>query len=252
MSNSNPPMKPINTQIDHIVVAARTLSEGIAWCEATLGITPTAGGEHPLFGTHNRIFNVSTAQYPRVFFEIIAINSEAPRAVNTPASGTNHLNKRWFDLDSSKLQAGIKSSPRLVHFVANTSDVSQACVSLIALGIDRGPAVQASRMTPTGLLEWQITVRDDGQRLFSGGLPTLVQWGAIDTASSAAVHPTDTMVSSGIALQSLHMTTPQAIELQAAYQAIHLQGVTVNAGEPNLIVTLQTPIGLVTLESKGI
>jgi len=40
--------------LDHIVVAAATLAQGEAWCETTFGFVPTAGGKHPLFGTHNR------------------------------------------------------------------------------------------------------------------------------------------------------------------------------------------------------
>jgi hypothetical protein len=231
----------MNTQLDHLVVAARTLQEGVAWCEATLGITPGAGGEHPLFGTHNRLFRIATVNFPRAYFEIIAINSEALRAMNTPA---NPINKRWFDLDSEDLQSAIQISPRLVHFVANTSDVGKACAALQTLGIDRGSAVKASRMTPSGLLQWQITVRPDGQRLFHGGLPTLIEWGE--------VHPANNMPDSGIALQSLHMVSPQAAELQAAHQAMGLQGVQITAGAPNLMATLLTPKGLVTLESKGI
>ena len=49
--------------VDHLVVAARTLDEGVAWCEATLGITPTAGGQHPLMGTHNRVFAIGSEAY---------------------------------------------------------------------------------------------------------------------------------------------------------------------------------------------
>jgi Glyoxalase-like domain len=245
----------MNTQLDHLVIAARTLQEGVDWCEARLGITPGAGGSHPLFGTHNRLFRIATVNFPRAYFEIIAINSEALRAANTPA---NPIKKRWFDLDSEDLQNSIKSSPRLAHFVANTSDVNKACAALQTLGIDRGPAVQASRMTAAGLLQWQITVREDGQRLFHGGLPTLIQWGEKGSTPSVAnnapvvAHPTNDMPDSGVTLQSLRMIHPQATELQAAHQAIGLHGITVEAGAANLIATLQTPKGLVTLESKGI
>jgi hypothetical protein len=238
--------------VDHLVVAARTLQEGVAWCEATLGITPGAGGEHPLFGTHNRLFRIATVNFPRAYIEIIAINSEALRAANTMANSQNGLEKRWFDLDSEALQKEIAKSPRLVHFVANTGDIAKASAALQSLGIERGPAVQASRMTAAGLLQWQITVRGDGQRLFNGGLPTLIQWGEKGSAPSVAVHPAGTMPDSSIALQSLHMVSPQAAELQTAYQAIGLQGVRVTQGVPNLIATLQTPKGLVTLASKGI
>ena len=33
-------------RIDHLVIAARTLDEGVRWCEATLGVAPDA----PLVG----------------------------------------------------------------------------------------------------------------------------------------------------------------------------------------------------------
>ncbi|NJS36576.1 MAG: VOC family protein [Brachymonas sp.] len=227
----------MRTQVDHLVVAARTLEEGVAWCEATLDITPGAGGEHALFGTHNRLFRIATVNFPRAYFEIIAINKIAYRAIKSPA-------KCWFDLDSPQLQAGIEGSPRLVHFVANTGDIRTAGAALHALGIERGPAVKANRMTANGLLEWQITVRDDGQRLFNGVLPTLIEWGQ--------THPANAMPDSGISLQNLRITHPEASELATAYQAIGLQGITIEAGTPNIIATLQTPRGIVTLESKGI
>jgi hypothetical protein len=51
--------------VDHLVVLTPDLATGVAWCERTLGIAPTAGGEHPLMGTHNRIFNISSPTHPR-------------------------------------------------------------------------------------------------------------------------------------------------------------------------------------------
>jgi hypothetical protein len=122
--------------------------------------------------------------------------------------------------------------------------VAHALAAWAAQGIDRGPALAASRMTPRGLLEWQITVRDDGQRLFDGGLPTLIEWGS--------AHPAGNMPDAGVTLQSLTVHHPQADALRAAYQAIGLQGVTIKQGTPNLVATLRTPRGALTLESKGI
>ena len=37
----------MTAQVDHLVIAASTLDEGVAWCERTLGMTPGPGGEHP-------------------------------------------------------------------------------------------------------------------------------------------------------------------------------------------------------------
>lgn len=221
------------SQVDHLVVAARTLEEGVAWCEATLGVTPRAGGEHPLMGTHNRLLQLSAPGYPRAYLEIIAVDPQAP------APGRS----RWFDLDDPALQHAIQSQPRLVHFVARTADAAAALKSLRALGIERGSLVHAERPTPEGLLKWQISVRKDGQRLFYGALPTLIQW--------EETHPADALPGSGLALESLHACHPRVVDLQAAHAAIGLVGVSLEQGAPNLVATLATPRGPVVLESKG-
>jgi hypothetical protein len=221
------------SHIDHLVVAAESLDQGVQWCEATLGVTPRAGGEHPLMGTHNRLVPISTPQHPRAYLEIIAINPDA----KPPGR------RRWFDLDDPDLQDAVRGRPRLVHFVARTDDAASALKALARLGIQRGALVQAERPTPEGMLRWQISVRADGQRLFYGALPTLIQWGES--------HPADAMQESGVALQSLHACHPRLADLQAAHAAIGLQGIALEQGAPNLAATLATPKGIVTLESGG-
>jgi hypothetical protein len=235
----------VKSQIDHLVIVANNLDQGVAWCEATLGITPGPGGEHPLFGTHNRLFKIATPASPLAYFEIIAINSEATRALNTVA-------KRWFDMDNEALQAAVTIAPCLVHFVANTADVQAARSALSALGIDRGPALEASRHSRKGLLQWQITVREDGQRLFNGTLPTLIQWGKQGAAEPLRLHPRNSLPRSGVTLQSIRVTHPDAAALQTAYAAIGLEGIVIEAGPANLSATLQTPKGVVQLHSHGL
>lgn len=228
----------MTAQVDHLVIAASTLDEGVAWCERTLGITPGPGGEHPLMGTHNRLFSVETSLYPRIYCEIIAIHSGA-------VSARKQGDKRWFDLENEALQDNLKKNgPQLVHFVASTPNASAALQTLTQLGIDRGELLEASRMTAQGKLSWKITVRHDGQRLMHGTLPTLIEWGDI--------HPTQSMAASGVTLQALTASLPNTDDLRTAYTAIHLQGLEVVPGLPNLVATLQTPRGLVTLQSQGI
>ena len=230
----------MHAQLDHLVIAAASLAEGVAWCEATLGITPAPGGSHPLMGTHNRLFNVSGDAYPAAYAEIIAI--EPGRKPSRPKT------RRWFDMDDAALQAGlVRHGPRLIHVVARVPDAHAAMRALAHeehAHIDRGQLLEASRDTPAGRLEWQITVRDDGQRLFYGALPTLIQWGA--------VHPTDVMPASGVVLRSLRATHPRAPALAAALSAIGMTGLEVDAGPPNLVAVLDTPRGSVTLESQGL
>lgn len=222
-----------SSSIDHLVVAADTLAHGVQWCESTLGVTPGPGGEHALMGTHNRLVRIATADFPRAYLEIIAINP----AAKAPAG------KRWFDLDDPALQHEIRHQPRLVHFVARTPDAAAARKALQALGVERGPLVAAERPTPLGVLRWKMSLRRDGQRLFYGGLPTLIQW--------SNAHPADTMPDSGVALESLHIRHPRATELQALHAAIGLKGVIVEEGPPNLAASLVTPAGPVTIESAG-
>ncbi len=69
----------MQTQIDHLVIVAQSLDQGVQWCEATLGITPGPGGEHTLYGTHNRLFKVASPDNPMAYVEIIAINPAAVR-----------------------------------------------------------------------------------------------------------------------------------------------------------------------------
>ncbi len=235
----------MKSQIDHLVIVANNLVQGVQWCEATLGITPSLGGEHKLFGTHNHLFKIATPTNPMAYCEIIAINSAATPTIK---QGT----KRWFDMDSAALQAAVAVEPRLVHFVANTPDVHAACAVLSALQIDRGPALEASRHTNKGMLQWQITVRQDGQRLFNGMLPTLIQWGKPEDKEPMRLHPRNSLPRSGVTLHSMTSAHPEASALQAAYAAIGLQGVAVQDGPANLTVTLQTPKGLVTLTSQGL
>jgi CHAT domain-containing protein len=77
-----------------------------------------------------------------------------------------------------------------------------------------------------------------------GALPTLIQWGP--------VHPTDAMTDSGLELVALAACHPRAEQLREAYARIGLAGVDVQKGTPNLVASLRTPGGMVTLESEGL
>lgn len=225
----------MTAQIDHLVVAARTLAEGVAWCEATLGMSPGPGGEHALFGTHNRLLKLHGSTEPPAYLEIMAIN---PQATPTRPAGL----RRWFDLDDPALRERLaEHGPQLVHWVARVPAIGDAVAALQAQGIDRGPALEASRPTPQGLLRWRITVRDDGQRLFDGALPTLIEWG--DT------HPAHSLPDSGLALTAFEVSHPRAHALRQALHAIGLGHVPVADEPPTLVAQLQTPRGRVTLAS---
>jgi hypothetical protein len=206
--------------LDHLVVAAPSVEAGVRWCEATLGVTPGPGGSHPLMGTHNRLFSISSERIASAFFEIIAIDPLAP-APGRP---------RWFGLDEIDLRAG----PRLIHWVARCDDIDSEMSSLRAAGLDAGIAIVATR----GDLRWRIAVRDDGRLLAQGACPTLIGWGA-------ARHPAASMAASGVRLEALALRgLPPAIALP------HGVDHRSDAG-PALEATLTTPLGVITLSSTS-
>ena len=231
---SAPAQATAASRVDHLVVLAANLAEGAAWCEATLGIVPGPGGEHPLMGTHNRLFKIASAAFPRAYFEIIAID---PVAVPARPAGA----RRWFDMDDEALRERVaRSGPQLVHFVAQCPDIAAAVAALQAQGIDRGRVLEASRPTPAGLLQWRISVRDDGQRLHGGALPTLIEWGP--------THPADAMPDSGVTLEALTLSGPEPTLLAQACAAIGL-ALPVQPGPPGLRAEFATPRGRVALQS---
>ncbi|WP_137918408.1 VOC family protein [Hydrogenophaga sp. 2FB] len=230
-------MADTRPRIDHLVVAARTLDDGVAWCEATLGVTPGPGGQHPLFGTHNRLLKLGGSGSPAAYLEIIAIDPKA-----TPTRAAHQ--RRWFDLDDPAMHARLaQHGPQLVHWVASVPHIGNAVAALQAIGIQRGPVVSASRQTPQGLLQWHISVRDDGQRLYNGAMPTLIQW--------VGTHPTAHMPDSGVSLRRLRLHHAGAAGLRAALQALELDdGPSVCDGPAGLTAELDTPTqGRVTLLS---
>ena len=198
--------------LDHLVVAARTLDEGAAWCEATLGIVPGPGGRHALMGTHNRLFSIASARFPRAYFEIIAIDPDAPPPARL----------RWFDLDAPVLREALARGPQLIHWVARGHDIGALCGRWRRVGIERGELLEAQRETTLGLLRWRISVRGDGARLFDGAMPT-----------------------SGVVLERLVVAGLPA----AAWPAGTVAGVeSVDAGPP-LVATLASPLGRVVLQA---
>jgi Glyoxalase-like domain len=141
--------------LDHLVVAAANLPEGVAHVERLLGVKMTPGGQHVFMGTHNAVLRLGNDCY----LEVIAIDPSLP-APPRP---------RWFGLDDPALQASLAKSPRLIHWVARTNDIvaAQAMASDIL-----GPVVSASR----GTLNWKITIPNAGALPGDGAFPTLIEW----------------------------------------------------------------------------
>jgi hypothetical protein len=206
---------------DHLVFAATTLAQGIDWVADLTGAVAQPGGKHVAMGTHNALLRLGE----RVYLEIIAIDPEGAR----PAR------QRWFDLDDGDLRADLLDAPRLIHWVARTRDLDRAVAEA---GYDPGPIHPFER----GPYRWRITVPDDGSRPGRGVLPTLIQW-------DVPQHPTDALPDSGIVLEQLAASHPDANPVRRSLARLGLEAaihVTYDR-VTRLAAMLRTPRGLVAL-----
>ncbi len=221
-------------QVDHLVVGATSLEEGAAWCRATFGVEPAPGGRHALMGTHNRLLSISGPTHPHCYLEIIAIDPQA-----APPGRT-----RWFDLDDAEVRADLARGPALLHWVARSANLHADIAALAAHGLDRGAIVAAERASADGLLRWRISVRDDGQRLCGGALPTLIEW-------TGPLHPAQALPPSGIALERLVLGALPAT-LQGRLPAGASSDRDSDDAGPTaaLRATFTTPRGVVDLSSR--
>lgn len=217
-------MRTIASTLDHIVIVASVLEEGVDFCEKTLGVKLAKGGEHVRVGTHNYLLNLDGG----VYLEVIAVDPKAG-ATDCP---------RWFGMDRPDQRKRADEGPYLATFVARTNDIFRAVTVLPQLG----PVRDMQR----GALEWQIAIRDDGALLEGGTLPTVIQW-------PEGVHPTQKIPESGCSLVRLEAFHPQPALLRKAWASIGLaeddrlciSGTAVPS--PCLVAHVATPRGIVAL-----
>ncbi len=217
----------MKTQLDHIVIGAATVAEGVAYLQSELGVTLPAGGEHPRMGTHNHLMQLSES----TFLEVIAINPTAP----APAR------PRWFGLDDPFVQAQLRQQPRLLTWVVNTDDLADIhAQSMVPLG-EITPQVR-------GNLEWLITIPADGHLPGAGIIPTAIQW-------QVEGHPARNMANLGCTLKALRLYHPYPDWLQQALSAIGIVAeVTIQPlpanQTPYMVAEIETATGMKRLSSR--
>ncbi len=167
--------------LDHIVVVANDLSQGVDWVEAALGVEMSGGGQHVGLGTHNRLLSLG----PDLYLEVIARNPADP----TPKR------PRMFDLDNfsgeSGLASWVLSAKNVRHILANAP-------------AELGDLMPLSR----GDFRWLMTMPPDGKLPFGGAFPALIEW--------QSQHPAPLLPDVGCRLQRLHIRHPDAQGLKKA------------------------------------
>ncbi|MCP5052784.1 MAG: VOC family protein [bacterium] len=217
-------MKPQNniiTTMDHLVIGAVTLQQGVDYVGEKLGIRIPPGGRHTRMGTHNHVMPLGNGTY----LEVIAVNPDAP-APSRP---------RWFGLDDPFVKSCLIQQPRLLTWVVNTTRIDPLqSQSLVPLG-----SIESMSRND---LEWLITIPPDGSLPGSGLIPTLIQW-------NTPVHPSAKMPPSGCSLVRLELyhSNPRWLEnaLNTIGAAPHVDIQPLPSNFPPYIVAhIQTPSGL--------
>jgi hypothetical protein len=196
-------------ELDHFAVAAATLDEASAVVEEALGVKMQPGGQHQMFGTHNRLLALDGGLY----LEAIAVDPAAP----DPGRA------RWFDLDQ------FSGPARLTNWICRTDDL-QASIDALPDGV--GSPVALSR----GDLLWSMAVPTNGQLPYDNLFPALIQW-------HGDLHPGAMLTPAGCALRRLVVRHPKAEELREKVQ-LNDSRVVFEAGPIGLLAEIDTPNGL--------
>ncbi len=214
-------------RLDHLVIAAETLEQGIDYIRSTLGVEIPKGGLHKTMGTHNHLMQLGNSTY----LEVIAIDPE----------GVMPEQPRWFNLDDALMRESLCQQPRLITWVMNTDDIHHLHQDS---AISIGSPTELSRDN----LRWKIALTADGRLLANGILPYIIQW-------HSKPHPSQAMADLGCQLQSLEIYHNRADWLRSMLESIganHL--VSIHALPDNetayLCASIETPSGTKILTSR--
>lgn len=205
----------IQNKIDHIVVGAETLDQGMISLHNTLGVTLPKASKHDAMSTHNCVAPVGNDS----FLEILSIDPDAP------APGR----ARWFAMDNADVQTRFQSSPVAYHWVVGTSDLDAVMANS---PMDMGEIVTFTR----GDRSWRLNIPKDGSLSENGLIPTFIEW-------SPGAHPSTGMTDLGLTLEEVVLTHPNPTQLKQTLEQLgvsHLASI-VEGNEKTVAFKINTP-----------
>ena len=207
--------------LDHLLIGASTLQEGIGWLEERTGVRAVPGGSHPGLGTWNALASLGPEQY----IEIIAPDPGQPGVETFYVS----------DLRDFK-------EPRIATWAARANNLRSRFTSGLPEGLVCDPPRRGSRLRPDGTrLGWSLAFPNHPHHgTFDGALPFLIEW------ESGSPHP-GLSAPPGLRLLSMSIGHPAHAALNMALRALGIEiGVREDA-TTSIHVELDTPVGVVVL-----
>lgn len=204
----------VKNKIDHIVIGANDLDQGVTFIEDKLNATLPKASKHDDMSTHNCVAPTGNDS----FIEILSIDPEAP----TPKRA------RWFDMDNSEVKKKFKQSPCAYHWVVGTNNLDDVIRNS---PIPLGEVVTFTR----GERSWRLTIPNDGSLQEDGLIPTFIEW-------SPGPHPSSGMADLGLELKEVILTHPKPswlIDILIKLGVANLATV-VSGDEKNIAFTLTT------------
>lgn len=155
--------------VDHVLVAARDLTESAHRLDAVYGLSALPGGRHPRVGTANMIVPLGSA-----YLELIAV-VDAEEAAPTPSS--------------QRIIRAVEEGRTFATWAVRTDDLDGMRESLQAAGVELPDAFSGARQRPDGVvLRWrtQFLVPPEERTV----LPFIIQWLVLPGMhpAEAAVH----------------------------------------------------------------
>ena len=188
--------------LDHLILGARDLDQGIRWVEKFTGVRAAFGGVHPGRGTQNALLALG----PRCYLEIL-----------TPDPHQHSLT--WYRELTTLIE------PRLIAWAVHANDLAELAALATSAGFSVDGPAEGSRSRPDDkVLRWQLLHL---QHNHEGLLPFFIEW------HPESVHPSaDAPV--GCRLTSFYLQSPDPLGLTRTCQTLGV-GVTVEEGPAPLL-----------------
>jgi hypothetical protein len=202
--------------LDHLILGAAGLYQGIARVKEITAVAPVPGGSHPGAGTRNALWSLGNRRY----LEIMSIDTGQK--------------------ESSRMAVLIRNltSPRLIAWAAATDNIYGAAQRALSAGCKIQGPDKGSRVKPAGgILKWQ-TVRIVSR--FEDMIPFFIEW------DQSVTHPAEDSPQ-GCALKDLMIEHPDAEELRNLLEQLGINASVSRGKSPLLKAVLTTPQGEVEL-----
>lgn len=141
--------------VDHVLIAARDLTDYARRFEAEYGLSALPGGRHPGVGTANMIVPLGSA-----YLELIAV-VDAEEAAHTPTG--------------RRIARAVEEGQTFAMWVVRTNDLDGMREGLQAAGVELSDPFSGARQRPDGVtLRWrtQFLVPPETRTV----LPFIIQW----------------------------------------------------------------------------